>query len=87
MALVALVLLVILGKGKSAICLHTRSWLLPPPNGLELSGPAKSRLDYRAELAGSAPARGCAKTPKTRIAFPLEARIARLRHALAPLPG
>jgi len=25
-----------------------------PPNGLELSGPAKSRPDYRAELAGSA---------------------------------
>ena len=25
------------------------------PNGLELSGPAKSRSDYRAELAGSAP--------------------------------
>jgi len=29
-----------------------------PPNGLELSGPAKSRPHYRAELAGSAPASG-----------------------------
>ena len=29
-----------------------------PPNGLELSGPAKIRSDYRAELAGSAPASG-----------------------------
>jgi hypothetical protein len=28
------------------------------PNGLELSGPAKIRSDYRAELAGSAPASG-----------------------------
>ena len=28
------------------------------PNGLELSGPAKTRSDYRAELAGSAPASG-----------------------------
>jgi hypothetical protein len=27
-------------------------------NGFELSGPAKSRPDYRAELAGSAPASG-----------------------------
>jgi hypothetical protein len=27
-------------------------------NGFELSGPAKSRADYRAELAGSAPASG-----------------------------
>jgi len=27
-------------------------------NGLELSGPAKTRSDYRAELAGSAPASG-----------------------------
>ena len=27
-------------------------------NGLELSGPAKSPLEYRAELAGSAPASG-----------------------------
>src|SRR3990172_11461377 len=26
-----------------------------PPNGLELSGPAKARSEYRAELAGSAP--------------------------------
>src|SRR3990172_11480739 len=26
------------------------------PNGLELSGPAKAPSDYRAELAGSAPA-------------------------------
>ena len=28
------------------------------PNSLELSGPAKSRSHYRAELAGSAPASG-----------------------------
>ena len=28
------------------------------PNGLELSGPAKARSEYRAELAGSAPASG-----------------------------
>jgi len=28
------------------------------PNGLELSGPAKSPSEYRAELAGSAPASG-----------------------------
>jgi len=28
------------------------------PNGLELSGPAKTCSDYRAELAGSAPASG-----------------------------
>jgi hypothetical protein len=28
------------------------------PNGLELSGPAKSLSHYRAELAGSAPASG-----------------------------
>jgi len=28
------------------------------PNGLELSGPAKSRSHHRAELAGSAPASG-----------------------------
>jgi len=27
-------------------------------NGLELSGPAKTCSDYRAELAGSAPASG-----------------------------
>ena len=36
--------------------------------------------------AGSAAARACAKTPKSRIAFPLEARIARLQSTLAPLP-
>jgi len=30
----------------------------PMPNGLELSGPAKSYSNYRAELAGSAPASG-----------------------------
>ena len=36
--------------------------------------------------AGSAAARGSAKTPKSRIAFPLEARIARLQSTLAPLP-
>jgi len=29
-----------------------------PPNGLELSGPAKAPSGYRAELAGSAPASG-----------------------------
>jgi len=29
-----------------------------PPNGLELSGPARARSHYRAELAGSAPASG-----------------------------
>jgi hypothetical protein len=29
-----------------------------PPNGLELSGPANSRPDYRAAVAGSAPASG-----------------------------
>jgi len=28
------------------------------PNGLELSGPAKTSSVYRAELAGSAPASG-----------------------------
>jgi len=28
------------------------------PNGLELSGPAKTPSHYRAELAGSAPASG-----------------------------
>jgi len=28
------------------------------PNGLELSGPAKTPSEYRAELAGSAPASG-----------------------------
>jgi hypothetical protein len=28
------------------------------PNGLELSGPAKTRSYFRAELAGSAPASG-----------------------------
>jgi len=37
--------------------------------------------------AGSAPARGCVKTPKSRISFPLEARIARPQCTLAPLPG
>ena len=31
---------------------------LGPPNGLELSGPAKTCSDDRAELAGSAPASG-----------------------------
>ena len=30
------------------------------PNGLELSGPAKTPSDHRAELAGSAPASGWA---------------------------
>jgi len=30
----------------------------PMPNGFELSGPAKTPSDYRAELAGSAPASG-----------------------------
>jgi len=30
------------------------------PNGLELSAPAKTWSDYRAELAGSAPASGWA---------------------------
>jgi len=29
-----------------------------PPNGLELSGPAKTPSECRAELAGSAPASG-----------------------------
>src|SRR3990172_1748984 len=33
---------------------------LGPPNGLELSGSAKARSDYRAELAESAPASGWA---------------------------
>jgi hypothetical protein len=38
-------------------------------------------------VAASAPARDCVKTPRSRIAFPLEARIAPLRRTLAPLPG
>jgi len=29
-----------------------------PPNGFELSGPAKAHTDHSAELAGSAPASG-----------------------------
>ena len=37
--------------------------------------------------AGSAAARACAETPKSRIAFPLTARVARLQSTLAPLPG
>src|SRR3990172_5951571 len=45
-------------------------WWDRPANGLELRGPAKTPSEYRAELAGSAPARGCAKSPKTRIASP-----------------
>jgi hypothetical protein len=32
--------------------------LIEPPNGLELSGPAKTPSQFRAELAGSAPASG-----------------------------
>ena len=38
-------------------------------------------------LSASAPVRGCVKTPESRIAFPLEARIARLQCTLAPLPS
>jgi hypothetical protein len=51
-------------------------------------GLLESRNDILAEEtpAGSAPARACAKTPKSPIAFPLEARIARLQSTLAPLP-
>jgi hypothetical protein len=68
-------------------------------NGLELSCPAARATAYPFSRtsagrgsptfrtpAGSAAARGCVKTPISRIAFPLEARIARLQSTLAPLP-
>ena len=68
------------------------------PNGLELSGAPRSnqsKTRFPRPVPGnanharstSAPARGCVKTPKSPIAFPLQARIARLQCTLAPLPG
>ena len=61
---------------------------LPTEGGMAGAGPAAG-LDEEADRqrAESASARGCVKTPKSRIAFPLEARIARLQCTLAPLPG
>ena len=57
-----------------------------PPTKLEMSRPAKSRPDCPAEPAGSAAAGAFANTPKSPIAFPLKAGIARPQSALAPLP-
>jgi hypothetical protein len=53
--------------------------------------PLPAQCDYlpllwQSTQAGSAAARGCVKTPNSPIAFPLEARIARLQSTLAPLP-
>jgi hypothetical protein len=55
-------------------------------SGCRLGGPAKSPSHFRAAVAGSATARVCAKTPKSQIKFPLEARIARQQWAMVPLP-
>ena len=47
-----------------------------------MAGQAPTRFRPPAE---SASARGCAKSPESRFAFPLEARIARLQSTLVPL--
>ena len=46
------------GVGSSRLLAFGSRTLRVRANGFELSGPAKSCSDYRAELAGSAPASG-----------------------------
>ena len=49
--------------------------------------PHAGRVSRRSWCLSRAAARGCVKTPNSPIAFPLEARIARLQCTLAPLPS
>ena len=57
-------------QGRCAVCLHCAAG-------------TRGQVSW---CPSRAAARGCVKTPESRIAFPLEARIARLQSTLAPLP-
>ena len=74
-------------EGRCAVCLHFAAHRPDPAPAVlgrcVLPGGTRGQVSWCTSRAAK---RGCLKAPKSRIAFPPEARIARLQSTLGPLP-